>query len=373
MASSSSATAVLEALGFALFLREEEGALLLQGAPPPWLRQLWPNLTSAGELSLAEASPFLENFLIDAEECWNQGGSTRAQSGAWIEQTPDGPDVSLEATALTVEGRAALLVERLGEIFEAKKSMLQKARENVIAYQRLNAETQKKEILLSCIAEEMNSALANAITALRLIEMEKHSPRAQQLLGLAMRATEEQQALINKVLNVFAAELQGLYGQDEDGPAVASLGEVLPQVEETVAPAYSEKQVRLILPNESTRAGRVAMGASQLVRVLVSLLENALQNSVAGGEVSLEVRAEPDSIFLQVTDQGPPLPPTAGASLFARDVLAPEETSAAQLGLQFCRMAVEKCRGEFGSEPGEEVGNRFWVRLPKAAPSVPAE
>ena len=38
----SPATAVLEALGFALFLRDDDGELRLHGAPPAWLRELWP-------------------------------------------------------------------------------------------------------------------------------------------------------------------------------------------------------------------------------------------------------------------------------------------------------------------------------------------
>ncbi len=371
-ASHSPATAVLEALGFALFLRDENGTLRLHGAPPAWLSALWIGLTSAGEeLPLAEASPFLENFLIDAEDCWAKGAASRAQSGAWIEQTATGAEVSLEATALTVDGRAALLLERLGEVFEAKKSMLQKARETVIAYQRLNAETQKKEILLSCIAEEMNSALANAVTALRLIEMEKHSPRAQQLLSLAMRATEEQQALINKVLNVFAAEIEGLYGREGDGTAEASLGEALPQAVETVAAAAAEKNVGLVPPDESTHSLKVAMNSDHLVRVLAGLLENALQNSKPGSEITLAASEEADTVLLAVTDRGPTLPTSTAENFFSKDVLASDDASAAQLRLQFCRIAVEKCQGEFGSEPGEEGGNRFWVRLPKAA-SAPA-
>ena len=88
--------------------------------------------------------------------------------------------------------------------------MLQKARETVIAYQRLNSEMQKKEILLHCVAEEMNAALANMITSLRLIELEKNPAAHGSSSSLASRATEEQQTLINKVLNVFAEELEGL-------------------------------------------------------------------------------------------------------------------------------------------------------------------
>ena len=91
------------------------------------------------------------------------GDATRAQSGPVDradEQTAQRFRSKRRRSRSTDAPR--FLLERLGEVFEAKKSMLQKARETVIAYQRLNSETQKKEILLSCIAEEMNSALANA-------------------------------------------------------------------------------------------------------------------------------------------------------------------------------------------------------------------
>lgn len=365
-ATPSPATAALKALGFALFLRDADGALRLQGAPPDWLSSLWSGLTNSNEpLPVAEASPFLENFLIDAEECWTTGGATRAQSGPWIEQASDDAEVSLEATALMLDGQPALLLEKLGEVFEKKKAILQHARETVIAYQRLNSETQKKEILLSCIAEEMNAALANAITALRLIELEKHSARAQQLLGLALRATEEQQALINKVLNVFAAELEGLYGRAGEAAAVASLGKVLSTAGAALAAPFAEKRAQLHMPDESADLPSVAMNHEHLERVLTNLLENALENAPAGGTVTVAVSAEADTVELRVQDDGARLPASVDADFFARETMASAESSGRQLRLQFCRIAVEKCQGEFGYD-AEGEGNCFWIRLPLA-------
>ena len=362
----SPASAVLETLGYAWFLRGESGDLCLQGKPPAWLSELWPSLTSKGAvLPVTEASPFLENFLFDAAECWTSGGDARASSGPWIEEAPNGSELSLEATALTVEGQPVFLLEKLGEVFEAKKAMLQRARETVIAYQRLNSETQKKEILLSCVAEEMNAALANAITALRLIEMEKHSPRAQQLLGLALRATEEQQALINKVLNVFAAELKELYADSASSDAVSSLGDALHQVRENVSDSFAEKRVELRWPNESKSDLRAALVSSHLIRVITSLLENALENAPAGGEVTVELTEQPETILLKVIDNGPALPGSVAYNLFSKDVTATDKASPSSLRLQFCRMAVEKVQGEFGYEPQGQRGNCFWIRLPR--------
>jgi K+-sensing histidine kinase KdpD len=359
----SPASALLEALGYALFLRDETGALRLQGAPPDWLGKLWPGLTKSRDaLPLEQASPFLENFLFDAAECWSAGGEKRARSGPWVEPG-DGAEVSLEATALTLNQQPALLLEKLGAVFEEKKSMLQKARETVIAYQRLNSETQKKEILLNCIAEEMNTALANAITSLRLIELQKHSPRTQQLLALAMRATEEQQALIRKVLHVFAAELEVLYGRDGGAAADASLGEAIQAAADVVAESFAEKRVELRLTkNES----RVAMNVDQLTRVIVSLLENALRHSPNDSEVSLEIEETSEATTVRLLDLGAVLPNEIADNFFARGVAA-DEDAPPQLSLQFCRMAVENCHGEIGCTPrANGRGNCFWIRLPKA-------
>jgi K+-sensing histidine kinase KdpD len=359
----SPASALLEALGYALFLRDETGALRLQGAPPDWLGKLWPGLTKSRDaLPLEQASPFLENFLFDAAECWSAGGEKRARSGPWVEQGADGVEISLEAIALTLNQQPALLLEKLGAVFEEKKSMLQKARETVIAYQRLNSETQKKEILLSCIAEEMNTALANAITSLRLIELQKNSPRTQQLLTLAMRATEEQQALIRKVLHVFAAELEVLYGRDGDAAADASLGEAIQAAADVVAESFAEKRVGLRL----TKSGsRVAMNADQLTRVIVSLLENALRHSPNDSEVSLEIEETSEATTVRLLDLGAVLPNEIADNFFARSVAA-DENAPPQLSLQFCRMAVENCHGEIGCAPrANGLGNCFWIRLPK--------
>jgi signal transduction histidine kinase len=359
----SAASAVLEALGFAVFIRDKSGALRLDGKSPEWLRSIWPGLNAADALlPIDQASPFLENFLIDAGECWSVGAENRARSGPWVERAADGTELTMEATAFTAGGQSILLLERLGEVFEEKKSMLQHARQTMIAYQRLDSEMQKKEILLSCISEEMNAALANVITSLRLIELEKNPAHLAPLLSLAARATEEQQTLINKVLNVFATELEGLYGFDASANANAKLNDAVRAAEENVAPRFAERRVRLNIADGVSDESGVAMDAQHLARVLSSLFENGLQNVSAAGEVQLQVIEEPDSFLIQVLDNGAPLPRDVCEDLFSR--IGP---TTSRLPLQFCRIAVANCHGEIGYEPRDEGGNCFWIRLPKPA------
>ncbi len=362
-----SSSEIFATLGFAVFLRDNSGTLRLQGKPPKWLDSIWPGLNAPdAQLPIDQASPFLENFLVDAGACWAAGGENRAQSGPWIEQATDGAELTLEATAFSVGDQKILLLERLGEVFEAKKSMLQKARETVIAYQRLDSEMQKKEILLSCIAEEMNTTLANVITSLRLIERENNLPKVRQLLSLASRAAQEQQTLINRVLGVFATELEMLFGRNGADSAVARVSDVFHSAEKNVASQFAEKGVRLSIPKSDAR---VAMDADHLSRVLVNLFENGLQNAAPAGEVQLNLVDEPESLLIQICDNGAALASDHCNDLFAKSGFIGTESQESQLPLQFCRIAVENCHGEIGCQPREEGGNCFWIRLPKAPPA----
>ncbi|MGI8435637.1 MAG: sensor histidine kinase [Chthoniobacterales bacterium] len=364
---SSPAHSVLQALGFAVFARTDSGALRAVGKAPAWLTELWPALEKANaDLPIADASPFFENFLIDAEECWQVGGEQRAESGPWIEEKSNGERIELEALALTAAGEPILLLKRLGEEFAAKKNVLQRARETVIAHQRLNSEIQKKEILLHCVADEMTAALANIITSLRLIEAQDNPPRTKMLLGLAMRGTEEQQKLINRVLEVFSEEIGSIYGSNGERTARAQWATVLPAACTAVESAFAEKQIRLV-PPASPNDSPVPLDASHLERVVTGLLENALERTPRGGEVTVSVADETDSLLCRIIDSAPRMSAGAYDDLFSKFGLPGAGSHASALRLHFCRIVIESCGGEIGCEPGDKDGNIFWFRVPKAA------
>ena len=355
----SPAQAVLEALGYAVFVRAENGGLRSLGKIPPWLTALWPAIhTNDDCLPVGEASPFLENFLIDAEECWGKGGDQQVKSGPWVERDANGATVELEATALTTNERAILILERLGQAFAAKKEVLQRARESLIAHQRLNSEIQKKEILLHCVADKMSAALANVITSLRLIEQEDSGPRTKTLLGLATRATQEQQTLIHRILEVFEDELRGVYDS-------ASETNALRQAIESVRPLFEEKRVK-VDDSVASIAVRVAIDPIQLERVCLNLLENALERSRGGDTVVVRAEENAETLLVSFEDQGPFVTPRVRENFFAQWSSPNDASSGSALRLHFCRIAMENCGGELGYDSLPAGGNRFWIRLTKS-------
>ncbi len=207
----------------------------------------------------------------------------------------------------------------------------------------------------------MTAALANIITSLRLIEMEDNGPRTKLLLGLATRATEEQQRLIHRILAVFEHELRvGLTNGGADGQAA------LRRAFEQAGPLFAEKGVRLDGPNAASGAVQISLPAAHLERVMTNLLENALERTPAGGRVVITAKEEPESLLWQVEDSGPVIDPDACANLFVQWDPVHDSAPAIAMRLHFCRIVAQNCGGEIGCQPLAEGGNRFWIRLTKS-------
>jgi len=111
---------VIAALDVALLEREAGGRLKLLGAPPEWFRRLSP-----GE---SVSFPYLDNFLIDAENFWSGAAAGRLRSGIWTESDALGHETYLEASAVCVGPRKILLIENQTLVHDEKQGVLQKAR-----------------------------------------------------------------------------------------------------------------------------------------------------------------------------------------------------------------------------------------------------
>jgi hypothetical protein len=99
---------LLAALEVAVLEEQSTGMLRLIGPVPVWFKRFRPDASSAPE-SIPDAlgSPFLENFLIDADDFWKHRGSGRLRSGLWTETGTAGTEFQLEASARAEAGRPA--------------------------------------------------------------------------------------------------------------------------------------------------------------------------------------------------------------------------------------------------------------------------
>jgi len=136
----------------ALELSERDDRLIVLGVPPSWAEQEFDCLEDANIAFEANLfSPFLENFLIDAEALWKEGSEHLLRSGIWTEPGRSGREMNLEAIALFIDGRRIILVE-LSQANDVEKfEWLQKARQENLDFisERKIAETKLQSAMLN--------------------------------------------------------------------------------------------------------------------------------------------------------------------------------------------------------------------------------
>ena len=103
---------VLRALDVAVLERLADSRFQIVGTSPAWLEAAFDEAPAGARHTLGGALPFLDHFLQDADSAWHESGAARADSGPFT-ATIGGQDALLRATAITVEHRSVLVLERL--------------------------------------------------------------------------------------------------------------------------------------------------------------------------------------------------------------------------------------------------------------------
>jgi PAS domain S-box-containing protein len=118
--------------------RLDDGSFILIGDVPAWFERIYPGAFSSAEgFSLTEKLVFLQSFLSEAEEFWLANASGRLKSGSWSETDASGVEHNLEASAVSLGDSKVLLIEPLKFTHEEMQTIVQKAREKSLDFQRL--------------------------------------------------------------------------------------------------------------------------------------------------------------------------------------------------------------------------------------------
>jgi heavy metal sensor kinase len=105
-----------------------------------------------------------------------------------------------------------------------------------------------------------------------------------------------------------------------------------------------------------------------LRRLVLNVLQNAVQHTPAGGSVAVDIRQESEAVRIRVTDQGPGIPAGDHERIFDRFVQldASRRGQGAGLGLPIARWIAEAHQGTLVLEQSGPGGSTFCVSLPNA-------
>ncbi len=127
---------ILSSLDLVVFERVAEGIFLRiePAQPPSWFDGVWPDASRNEPVALAQAFPFLESFLDEAEDVWSAAGDRRLRSDPFLVKDRAGGDSTLVASAVSVGRRSFVVLESPGDSEERRRT-LQGARDRALAYE----------------------------------------------------------------------------------------------------------------------------------------------------------------------------------------------------------------------------------------------
>lgn len=113
---------------------------------------------------------------------------------------------------------------------------------------------------------------------------------------------------------------------------------------------------------------------SAVQRALLNVLTNAEQFSSAGSRLRVNVYAEGENAVVEISDQGPGVPPEDRERIF--DMFESSRPGGVGLGLFLARTAVERCGGKISVSDAAGGGACFRITLPLdrgTRPAAPAD
>jgi signal transduction histidine kinase len=216
-----------------------------------------------------------------------------------------------------------------------------------------------RERFFATVNHELRNALAATYGWAEMLTRKKDPATVPRAAYEVLESAGQAVALINDLLDLSRLD------EDRLKPVIRTVDPAIlaRRALTRVLPAAEEKGVALNsviatgLPDIPTDAQRVE-------QILMNLLANAIRHSPPSGTVTIDVRPEGASVIIQVTNEGPGIPPDDLERIFDIYVTnAGEESRGSGLGLPLSRRLARLLGGELRAIAAAE-GGKFELQLP---------
>jgi len=215
--------------------------------------------------------------------------------------------------------------------------------------------------------------LRTPLTAIRSVgevalQDQKSPAEYRDVIGSMLEEVDRLTRLVESLLVLSRADAGHVHLQRADISFLALAQEARALVE-----VLAEEKRQHIAVEGDTRP-LVSVDRLILRQAIVNLVDNAIKYSPADSRILVYVCASDNGhATLEVTDQGPGVPPEHSSHIFDRfyrmDAARSRVWGGAGLGLSIARWAVEAHGGEIGVRSAGAQGSTFWIRLPSIGAS----
>jgi heavy metal sensor kinase len=228
---------------------------------------------------------------------------------------------------------------------------------------RLGESFQHNQRFLADASHELRTPLTMMNAGLE--EMLDKPANQERVRELAASALEECERLRRIVEGLFAlSRLDAGEAIEQLGPV--DLGQLAASTAEQMVLLAEDKAIKVVC--EAADKVVVRGDKSHLKQVIVNLLDNAIKYTPKGGRIEIRVSARDGQAALEVSDNGPGIPPEALPHVFERfyraDKARSRELGGAGLGLAIVKSICVAHHGDVRAESRAPVGTRIVLELP---------
>jgi len=277
---------------------------------------------------------------------------------------PDAFDERVQRIVTAYAGHAALALDSARLLIQLGDAL---GRANQLAMAAQEASRLKSEFLANT-SHELRTPLTGIIGSLSLVlEGLCETPaEEQQFVNTAFLAAKHLLHVINDILDIAKIEA----GHMDIRPQIVSIGPLLEEVRQIVAPDAAAKQLSLTVAASPTADQTVFADPSRLKQILLNLVSNAVKFTQHGG---VTLRVTPDAsarqLHIDVQDTGIGIASDTQGLLFQPFVQLDggldRRFGGTGLGLSIARHLAEMMNGSLALESaGEGLGSTFRLSLP---------
>ena len=323
-----------------------------------------------------------EDFLEErdrgaAEWAWAHGvpagrGSTTLPAASWLflpmhttrgaigvlgvriegDDAPPTPEQSRLLEALA--GQAALAIERTNLVGDVEAASLATATDRL------------RSAVLSSLSKELKTPIASIVAAAgRLVEADVAGMAAAERKEAAVSIQEEAERLEHFVQNLIDMNRLGSGGL-HPGADWTDLNTIVAEVLDRAKKVLKGRRVQIDIDPELPR---LRVDRVMMEQVFFNLIDNACKYSPPDSRIVIWSRRHGDKLLVEVSDEGPGIPPEEREKVFDLFYRADGAGSGIDgLGLAVCRGIVEAHGGRIRVESGlNDVGASLCIQLPLPA------
>ena len=266
---------------------------------------------------------------------------------------------------------AILFIILIGIIlFMNIKASKVKSRNNLelrVLNEMLDVAIKEKDILTGMIVHDIRSPFNKIEALMQLFQMdEKVSDNQREIMDTMMTVIDDSRVLTNELLEINKIDADKIDIKPEEIELEKFVNELLLQYEST---AHS-KDITLVKKFD-LKAKSINSSRNVLQRIIENLVSNAVKYTPIGGNVSILISTDGESLTLVVKDDGPGIPEKEQGLLFKKfgrtSAKPTADESSTGLGLYIVEKMCQNLNGTVSLDSGAGQGAKFTVELPMSA------